>query len=243
MRIWILVLTLAIWPSLSACGSLANSLPQTIPPDFALSLRQDGGMRPVSSTFSVTAGADRYQKSYYFDGQNVAADWAFFIEPEPINRLYRMLRDCGLERITTHQEKIYDRGGQSLRLEFDEQILDIADSGMSLIEPEWTSQWQTALAAIEQRRAEVLAKTGASLTFTLSAPVSGCADFYLGLDDDSLYYQPDAKAGPISVRLFPGQYVVTMRSAKSGWESDQIVAVAADRTYTINLRVPGFQLD
>jgi|GEM_PF-6558141 len=131
------------------CAGLAScartELPEQRPADLSISLHGDGGMLPEG--YSYELGKDSCVAAYH-DGES-RHRFRFTLRPGEWDTLYQLFRRQRFDRIRTHDEEIYDRGGSSLSLRWKEQQFAKSNSGMSVVNEGWQDNYRFCREAVE----------------------------------------------------------------------------------------------
>src|SRR5262249_1162582 len=119
-----------------------SSLPSQMPPDFSVEISASGGMLPYSTDATYSLSGCRYEKRYQFQGQPVEVRVSFVLDAAALRALYRKLADGQFDRITTHREEIYDRGGFQVTVTFGGKRFTVVDGGQSVVDVFWLPSWK-----------------------------------------------------------------------------------------------------
>jgi hypothetical protein len=120
---------------------LPDSRPEKIVFRFSLS----GGMMYYSEDLYISSDSCYYSVN---DGGAVSKIH-FNMLPAELDKLYKVFTDNDFDRIETYEEKIYDRGGESIYLSWGSgKYASVSNSGMSLIEKSWRNEWSECINAL-----------------------------------------------------------------------------------------------
>jgi len=100
-------------------------------------------MLPESSEVTFSAAGCRYHKRSEVQGQWMEKEFRFTVSEEELRGLYLTLVDAPFDRITTHHEEIYDRGGYQVTVRADGKTFTVVDGGQSVVDAFWQPAWKT----------------------------------------------------------------------------------------------------
>lgn len=108
---------------------------EAAPDDFKIRWFNSGGMSPESSKIQVLEGKSYIERTGYEDGENLYKRWLtpFDVTDGEMAYLYDLVKKNKFESIKTHEEEIFDRGGESMRIWYDKKEISRSDAGMSVI--------------------------------------------------------------------------------------------------------------
>ncbi|WP_232380672.1 hypothetical protein [Leptospira ainlahdjerensis] len=125
-----------------------SALPKQMPADFYLQFHRDGGMRPDHTEFYFSRDLSHIKERR---GQKEEI-LCFKVDPLLLKNLYTSLLENRFDRIGTRHETIYDRGGESVQVGAGRETYNKSDSGMTLIQPYWKSNWKNVLEEIKKTK-------------------------------------------------------------------------------------------
>lgn len=141
MKFFYLILLL-LW--LTACNS--SQLPESRPEPFSLHFTSDGGMLPLSEQLQLSERESYYD--YFYSGVHVRIH--FDMDVATLDGLYQTVRDNRFDQIESREELVYDRGGESVAIQFDSEFYQVSNAGVRFVKSAWTAEWGNVLAAIYQ---------------------------------------------------------------------------------------------
>lgn len=129
-------------------GSGKNSpLPDTRPDDIVFSYSQSGGMLYYSENIFISKDSCYYKIN---DGGAVS-QVNFKLTNAEIDKLYMVFKENDFDEIDTYEEKVYDRGGESISLSWKPgKHTQVSNSGISFIKESWHKEWNTCVNTIEK---------------------------------------------------------------------------------------------
>ncbi|MGJ4754515.1 hypothetical protein [Leptospira kmetyi] len=130
------------------CPLCLSALPKDMPADFYLEFHRGGGMRPEHTEYYFSKELSHVKEKKDRKEEILC----FKIDPEVLRNLYATVLKNRFDRIGTRTEKIYDRGGESVQVGADRETYNKSDSGMSLIQPYWKSNWENILDKIQKTK-------------------------------------------------------------------------------------------
>lgn len=141
-----------------------SALPKEMPSDFYVRFYRGGGMRPEYTEIYFDKDIS-YVKERKGREEEIVC---FRTDPELLKNLYESIRKNRFDRIETRTEKIYDRGGESVQVGAEGETYNKSDSGMTLIQPFWKSNWKNVLDEIQKLKqfsAENVSKNSFSVSW------------------------------------------------------------------------------
>lgn len=133
-------------------GSSGNSpLPDKRPDDLQFSYSQSGGMMYYSENIFISKDSCYYKIN---DGGAVTRV-NFRMTPDELDKLYSVFLENNFDEIESYEEKVYDRGGESISLSWKPgKHINVSNSGMTFIKDSWKKEWSACSNAIEKIAAE-----------------------------------------------------------------------------------------
>ncbi len=128
---------------LVGCGRGSASRPD----DFAVRLREDGGMTPFSRNILLTNGVS--EDETFLNG--VVLRVQFELTATDLTALYEAVVDNRFESIRADEEEgVYDRGGTSIGVQREGEMVWVYDNGMSFVRQRWLDEYEAIYAAAFQ---------------------------------------------------------------------------------------------
>ncbi|WP_241686878.1 hypothetical protein [Leptospira stimsonii] len=188
-------------------GSLFSllALPKEMSADFYLEFHRGGGMRPDFIEYFFSKGL-----SFIKEKKNGKEEiLCFRMDPGLLRNLYASLLKNRFERIETRTEKISDRGGERVQVGMDRKTYNKSDSGMTLIQPLWKSNWKNILEDIQKTKL-LSTKDSPKIRFSLrwknfQEPLS----FNMSAENRTLFYQyqiQQSRFDEVAFYFLPGTY-------------------------------------
>lgn len=133
-------------------GSSGNSpLPEKRPEDIRFSYSQSGGMMYYSENIFISKDSCYYKIN---DGGAVTRV-NFRLTPDELDKLYSVFLENDFDKIVSYEEKVYDRGGESISLSWKPgKQINVSNSGMTFIKDSWKKEWSACSSSIEKIAAE-----------------------------------------------------------------------------------------
>jgi hypothetical protein len=100
-------------------------------------------MLPVSSEATYSLTGCRYHLRDQSHGTLVENDVTFTLPEETLKALYKKLVDGQFDRIGTHHEVIYNRGGWQVTVTAAGQTFSLVDGGQTVVDAFWLPAWKT----------------------------------------------------------------------------------------------------
>ena len=137
-----------------------DPLPSLRPEKLVIEYHLDGGMRYYSEALYLSEDS-----SYYTVNNGGAISRVNFkLSTSELDELYNVFKDNKFDRIRIFEEKVYDRGGNTIFLRWGKgKMAAVSNSGMSFVEEGWREQWNACIKAIEDiitKQKELLKKSG-----------------------------------------------------------------------------------
>ena len=124
-----------------------SPLPNTRPDDIQFSYSQNGGMMYYSENIFISKDSCYYKIN---DGGSVTRV-NFKLTSAELDKLYSIFKDNDFDEIDSYEEKVYDRGGESISLSWKPgKRTSVSNSGMNFIKESWHKEWNTCTEAIEK---------------------------------------------------------------------------------------------
>ena len=124
-----------------------STLPDTRPDDIQFSYSQNGGMMYYSENIFISKDSCYYEIN---DGGAVTRV-NFKLSDAEIDKLYVLFKDNSFDEIDSYEEKVYDRGGESISLSWKPgKRTSVSNSGMNFIKESWHKEWNACTEAIEK---------------------------------------------------------------------------------------------
>lgn len=118
---------------ITSCSS-QSVLPDEMPKDFLVELHHDGGMSPLGSTYVI--GVD--SSWAVFRNMGTQNRYKLEVPNESLLIVYNLIKEVNFERIEVNDEKeVYDRGGYSIKVNVNEQVIEKSHAQNSFIVPKW----------------------------------------------------------------------------------------------------------
>jgi len=198
---------------LTAC--IGNPLPEERPDDFSASYMFDGGMMFYSERFRT------FEDGALFDVLNggVTLQVSFQPSEEELDELYAAFRENEFTRIkSTSEEDVYDRGGYSITMQWDDQRYGVSDSGIDFVKPRWSGKFNSVLGALF-KLSTANESTPNMLTISWdSSAQDNSATVTIDLEGNyaGVSVSPSENVMGIAVKQLDGIYPVTVTLEQSG---------------------------
>jgi hypothetical protein len=217
-----LLITLPIFSLTFGCTSFLGGnpgLPSTRPSDFSISSYEGGGMTPESEEYFVSEDSAG-RVSFYEQSHN---RWTFVPDPSRLDAFYDRIRQQDPTSITASDEgEVYDRGGISLHIEFDDHSFQVAHAGSSFVaERDWDrfDAVHQEIAAFVTEGLEAN-KVNLKVDFDLAVADTALANCSVSLSRERIAQWNRQNASPLtyetSLSLLPGQYMLNCWATISG---------------------------
>jgi hypothetical protein len=123
-----------------------SPLPDKRPDDIRFHYTLSGGMMYYMEDIYISKDSCYYKIN---DGGSVTKVY-FKMSPAELDKLYSVFKDNNFDEIESFEEKVYDRGGESISLNWDRsKHASVSNSGMTFIKDSWHKEWNACSNAIE----------------------------------------------------------------------------------------------
>jgi len=115
-----------------------DPLPDARPEKLVIEYREDGGMLYYSEALYISEDSSYYTVN---DGGAISRV-NFKLIAQEFDNLYKIFTDNNFDRIKTSEEKVYDRGGNSVYIRWGKnKYASVSNSGMSFVKDSWQKEW------------------------------------------------------------------------------------------------------
>ena len=162
-------------------GSGDNSpLPDKRPDDIRFSYSQSGGMMYYSENIFISKDSCYYKIN---DGGAVTKVY-FKLTSAELDKLYDVFKNNDFDEIDSYEEKVYDRGGESISLNWKPgKQVNISNSGMTFIKESWQKEWNACSNAIETIGKSEMEKQKKDYAITFDGSLLG-KEIYMQINRD-----------------------------------------------------------
>lgn len=162
MKIWlILLLNLTFVSGGFICakdteGQKDNDpLPEMRPLDISFRLSMSGGMLYYYEELYVSGDSC----NYLINDGGAISKIHFTLTPDKLDILYEVFKENDFADIKTYDEKVYDRGGETISLRWGKgKYATVSNSGMTFIKDSWRTEWSACENALSKIIAEEVSK-------------------------------------------------------------------------------------
>ncbi len=124
-----------------------SPLPDTRPEDLRINYSVDGGMMHYGETIFISKDSCYYKIN---DGGAITRV-NFKLTYAELDKLYIVLKENDFDEIESYEQKVYDRGGESISLNWSPgKHTAVNNSGMTFIKESWHKEWNACTEAIEK---------------------------------------------------------------------------------------------
>lgn len=127
-------------------GDIKNDpLPDARPQKLTIGLSMGGGMLYYGENLYISEDSCTYEVN---DG-GAKTKVKFKMTPAELDNLYKVFTDNNFDRIKIKEEMVYDRGGESISINWaGGKHAGISDAGMSFVKESWQKEWSACLKAL-----------------------------------------------------------------------------------------------
>lgn len=135
----LLLLTFSV--VIMACKTSSAELPAKRPVDLNVNYHLDGGMNDYSVDIKIDADSCRYRQRK--DGKVI--EKSIKLTVAELDSVYLIFRKNEFDKIRyiTEKGEVYDRGGISITVGFENKNITVSDAQSSFVKEEWFVQWKT----------------------------------------------------------------------------------------------------
>lgn len=185
---------------------LASQLPAERPTKFSFEISEGGGMNDESMSYYIKDGHVTYDKEY--ESSELTAEFDF--TDAELDYLWQLLRVERFDRIREHDGgDVYDRGGTSQRLSYDDESISFSDAGSSLIDGDSAKRFYTIEDAIIALAKPYIDEQKKALTIRIGDDLLSKVD-YVQLNDQIIYEVGEGEELPAHVSVLPGDYILAI---------------------------------
>lgn len=185
---------------------LASQLPAERPTKFSFEINEGGGMNDESLSYYIKDGHVTYDKEY--ESSELTAEFDF--TDAELDYLWQLLRVERFDRIREHDGgDVYDRGGTTQRLSYDDESLSFSDSGSSFIDGDSAKRFYAIEDAIIALAKPYIDEQKKALTVRIGDDLLSKVD-YVQLNDQIIYEVGEAEELPAHISVLPGDYVLAV---------------------------------
>ncbi|HMQ99777.1 MAG TPA: hypothetical protein PKE39_12200 [Ignavibacteria bacterium] len=196
----------------------SSPLPDKRPDDIRFSYSQNGGMLYYSENIFISKDSCYYKIN---DGGSVTRV-DFRLSDAELDKLYEIFKDNDFDEIDSYEEKVYDRGGESISLNWKPgKHSSVSNSGMNFIKDSWQKEWSACSNAIEKIGKEQMEKQKKDYIITFDGSLLG-KEIYMQINRDvvvpkSMLMSESDQESVIQkiVRLSPGWHNASITIGKS----------------------------
>jgi hypothetical protein len=124
-----------------------SPLPDTRPEDLRINYSVDGGMMHYGENIFISKDSCYYKIN---DGGAITRV-NFKLTNAELDKLYMVLLENDFDEIDSYEQKVYDRGGESISLNWSPgKHTAVNNSGMTFIKESWHKEWNACTEAIEK---------------------------------------------------------------------------------------------
>lgn len=211
-----------------------SPLPNTRPDDIQFSYSQSGGMMYYSENIFISKDSCYYKIN---DGGAVTKVY-FKMTSAELDKLYSVFKENDFDEIDSYEEKVYDRGGESISLGWKPgKHTSVSNSGMNFIKDSWHKEWKICRDAIEKIGNDEMEKQKKEYIISFDRSLLG-KEIYMQINRDvvvpksTLMSESDQESEiQRIVRLSPGYHNASVTVGKSY----NTVKINADSTKSLRL--------
>jgi len=128
-------------------GFKYDPLPDSRPEKLVIEYHLNGGMRYYSEALYICEDSSYYTIN---DGGAISRI-NFIMNANELNELYKVFLENKFDKIKTYEEKVYDRGGSSVYIQWEKtRFVSVSNSGMSFIDKNWQEEWSSCMNALDK---------------------------------------------------------------------------------------------
>lgn len=199
-----------------------SPLPDKRPADIRFRYSQSGGMMYYSEEIFISKDSSFYKIN---DG-GAESRVNFKMTATELDKLYSIFKDNNFDEIESYEEKVYDRGGESISLNWDRskhasKHASVSNSGMTFIKDSWRKEWTACNNAIEKIGVEQMEAGKKNYEIKFDRSLFG-KEIYMQINRDVVVpkstlmaERDDDKEINRTVKLTPGKHMASITLGKS----------------------------
>ncbi len=195
-----------------------SPLPGKRPEDIRFHYTVSGGMMYYMEDIYISKDSCYYKIN---DGGSVTRV-NFKLTSAELDKLYSVFKDNDFDEIESFEEKVYDRGGESISLNWDRsKHTSVSNSGMTFIKDSWHKEWNACSNAIETIGKTEMEKQKKDYTISFDKSLLG-KEIYMQINRDvvvpksTLMSESDQESEIQKiVKLSPGKHNASITVGKS----------------------------
>lgn len=211
-----------------------SPLPEKRPDDIRFRYSQSGGMMYYSEEIFISKDSCFYSIN---DGGSITKAY-FKMTSAELDKLYSVFKENNFDEIDSYEEKVYDRGGESISLNWDRsKHATVSNSGMTFVKDSWKKEWSACSSAIEKIGKEEIEKQKKDYTVIMDKSLFG-KEFYMQINlkvivplSTLMAEQESDKEIVRIVKLSPGNHRSIITLGKDTYE----VPISTDTTKSVKL--------
>ncbi|MEO8513484.1 MAG: hypothetical protein ABI543_07995 [Ignavibacteria bacterium] len=235
----LIILNIAFISSGFICAKSVGSgdsspLPDKRPAELYFRYVVSGGMMYYGEEIFLSQDSSFYKIN---DGGSESKVY-FKMTSAELDKLYMVFKDNNFDEIETYEEKVYDRGGESISLGWGKgKYANANNSGMTFIKDSWHKEWNSCSNAIEKIGKEQMEKQKKDYTIKLDKSLFG-NEIYMQVNRDVVIPKSTLMAEQVYdslitriVKLSPGKHNASISLGKSY----STIIINADSSNTLRL--------
>ena len=214
---FVLLVVLTLFYLLS-CSTYSQDLPKKRPADVQISYNEDGGMMLASKNYFISEDS-----SYYSDQMFDASNKVYFdVVSQELDELYAVFYNNNFGNISTYEEQVYDRGGNSVSIKWNGEEMIVSNSGFSFVNDDCSEQYGAVINAIQELVDSKVSEMKRDFVIKLDEGIKSSGKTVNILLDNSLLYSSDniSEKDSIICRLLNGNHTVKVNIYDKGNISD-----------------------
>lgn len=209
----------------STSGSDNTPLPEKRPDNITFSYSQSGGMMYYSENIYISKDSCFYKIN---DGGAISRV-DFKLSDSELDKLYAVFRDNRFDEIDTFEEKVFDRGGESIYLSWKPgKYAKISNSGMSFVQSSWSKEWNNCVNAIEKIGKDEMEKQLKNYEIIFDKSLYG-KELYMQINRDIVF-----KKGKLISEISSDDNFVKIVKLSPGYHNASVTVDKSYNTFKIN---------
>ncbi len=171
--------------------------------DIVIKYSNAGGMSPFSENIFISNDSASWKYGRY--REQIILAWV--PQPNDIESIIQVLNDNKYSKIQSdRKEEVYDRGGMHIKISYQNQMIDLNNSGLNFIKQEWQENFRAIQQYINDYVQGEVEKQMLTLEFVQAPSAQNSAEPVKVWLNNQLFYdsKEQQNQAPQSINIYPG---------------------------------------
>lgn len=202
MKMLIILSFLLFLKSCSVNEKAGEPLPKSMPDKFSISYNNGGGMVYLSESMFISQDSC----NYIYNNGGAISKIHFKVTIDELGSLYKTFYQNEFDRIKSHNETIYDRGGISVSLRWGQgKYVSKQDAGMTIIDKNWQKEWSACINELEELMSKKISEQEKEFKVKISNELSDTLRSFT-LDNKTVFSNNEKTNLTKTIKLIPGEH-------------------------------------